>query len=56
MRTGQYADAEPGIRQAIADFRTIEGSSDAFLGTMVNTLGYLLEQLGDYPPGGGILS
>lgn len=48
MRSGRYADAEPGMRQAIADFRTIEGRSDAFLGTMVNTLGYLLEQRGDY--------
>jgi len=48
MRSGNYADAEPGMRQAIADFGTIEGRSDAFLGTMVNTLGYLLEQQGEY--------
>lgn len=48
MRAGQHAGAEPGMRQAIDDFRTIEGRSDVFLGTMINTLGYLLEQKGDF--------
>ncbi|WBQ09329.1 hypothetical protein L2D01_10515 [Hyphomonadaceae bacterium ML37] len=48
MAAGEYQEAEQQTRLGIGDFRSIEGHSPVFLGTMMNALGYLLEQQGAY--------